>query len=100
MTSIDIEEDILNKLRVLCDFLFFDQYKDMASFPRFEECFSGLTKEMEINLENVFKDICGEKRKYITFRRFIKGYLKYVKNEVSEDTTKFFKKFLEDCMKN
>ena len=100
MPQIDIPENILDKLRILCDFLFFDQYKDMATFPRFEECFSVITKEMNINLENVFKDLCGEKRKYITFRRFIKGYLKYTKNEVSEDTKKFFDKFLNEIMKN
>ena len=99
MTQLDIPENTLDKLRVLCDFLFFDQYKDMATFPRFEECFSGITKEMNLKLENVFKDLCGEKRKYITFRRFLKGYLNYIKNNVSNDTKTFFDKFLKEIMK-
>ena len=43
-----------------------------------------------ISLEKVFQDIIGPKRKYITFRRLIKVYLKYKDGNLSEDTQKFF----------
>ncbi len=44
----------------------------------------------DISLEKVFQDIIGPKRKYITFRRLIKVYLKYKDGNLSEDTQKFF----------
>ena len=48
---VDITKEELDKLRVCADYLFFDQYKDMASFPRFEECLSFLTKDKGINFQ-------------------------------------------------
>lgn len=53
-------------IKSLCEYLFFDQYRDLASFPRFEE---------KISLFEVLKEICGERRKYITFRRMLKAYI-------------------------
>ena len=89
--KIDVTNEELIKIKVLCDYVFADQYKDSASFPRFEECFGILVKDLNIKLQQVFMDMCGPKRKYITFRRMIKAFLNY-KNKNrrnSEDFNKF-----------
>ena len=73
----------------------------MTSFPRFEEAFGFFVKEEKISLFEVFKEICGEKRKYITFRRMLKTYLIY-KNfpqNLTLDTKKFFDFVLRTLMK-
>ena len=49
----------------------------MATFQRFEQCFGPLVQSLNISLCKVYKEICGEKKKYITFRRLISSYLKY-----------------------
>ena len=36
-TEINIEDQI--KIKTLCEYLFFDQYQDTATFPHFEQCF-------------------------------------------------------------
>ena len=36
-TEINIEDQI--KIKTLCEYLFFDQYQDTATFPRLEQCF-------------------------------------------------------------
>ena len=54
------------KIKTICDFLFFDQYQDMAPFFRFKQCFQPLFNNANISLEKVFKDICGKNKKYIT----------------------------------
>ena len=72
----------------------------MTSFPRFEEAFDFFVKEEKISLFEVFKEICGEKRKYITFRRMLKAYLIY-KNfpqNLTLDTKKFFDFVLRTLM--
>ena len=93
--KIDVTNEELIKIKILCDFVFADQYKDSASFPRFEECFGILVKDLNIKLQQVFMDICGPKRKYITFRRMIKAFLNYKnKNRRNSDD---FNKFM-DCI--
>ena len=45
-TDINLTQEELETLKIICDFLFFDQLKHMASFPRFESCFGAtLTNE-------------------------------------------------------
>ena len=51
------------KIKTISEYLFFDQYQDTATFPRFEQCFQPLFNNISISLELVFKDICGEKKK-------------------------------------
>ena len=65
-------------IRMLCDYLFVDRVKDMATFPRFEQCFGPLfSDDNNFILSDAFKEICGEKKKYITFRRMISALLKW-----------------------
>ena len=90
------------KIKTLCDFLFFDQFQDTATFPRFEQCFQPLFNNIKnISMEVVFKDICGPKKKYITFKRFAKAYLNH-KNEKNnfKDTKLFFDILLNSILKD
>ncbi|MCQ2819532.1 MAG: C2 family cysteine protease, partial [archaeon] len=82
----------LDQLKVIADFLFFDEYQNKASYPQFEKTFGMFFKEAEIYLENVFKELCGPKKKYLTFPRLIRAYLDYKNNKskLSSDTRKFF----------
>ena len=64
-------------VKTLCEYIFFDQFQDNATFETFEKCFQPLFNNIKISLEKVFKDICGPKRKYITFKRFARSYLEH-----------------------
>ena len=78
MADLNITNEELEKLKVLGEYLIFSQYKDVASFPRFEECFGLLFEEYSSeSLQKIYKDICGKNHKYISFRRIIKAYLNY-----------------------
>jgi len=103
--SLGLTYSEINSIKVISDFLFYDQYKDMASYPRFEECIGCFfnnskdeksQKERITYLEQIFQEICGEKRKYITFRRMIKSYIKYKNNKLSKISQKFFKNLFEN----
>ena len=89
------------KIKTLCDFLFFDQFQDTATFPRFEQCFQPLFNNIKnISMETVFKDICGPKKKYITYKRFAKAYLNHKNGkDNSEETKLFFDKLLNSILK-
>ena len=95
---LDLTKEELDKLRICADYLFFDQYKDMATFSRFEECVGNLLSS-DISLETIFQEIVGPKRKYITFRRLIKAYIAYKNGEVSEDTQDFFGYIFEEVLR-
>ena len=69
--KIALDEKDFTKIKVLCDFLFFDQYKNSSSFPRFQHAFAPLVKNTEIDLFEAFKKLCGEKKKYLTFGRIL-----------------------------
>ena len=89
-------------IKTICDFLFFDIYQDYASFSRFEQCFQPLFNSDNISLEKVFKDICGENKKYITYKRFLKAYKEYLNGKkliFSEDTKKFFNLLFNSILK-
>ena len=88
------EED--EKLKTLCEFLFFDHLKNEATYPRFEQCFQPLFSDTELSMLNVFTEIAGEKRKYITFPRFANAY----KNKSSSrNLSAFFDKLLNTILK-
>ena len=89
-------------IKTICDFLFFDQYQDTATFSRFEKCFQPLYNNIDISFEKVFKEICGEKKKYITYKRFGRAFLNYKtkkEKELSEDTKTFFDKLFNSILK-
>ena len=94
-TDINLTKEELENLKIISDYLFFDHFKVMASFPRFESCFGSTipSENRTESLQKIFKDICGPKKKYITFPRLIKSYLSFKENSSSlnEETKQFFK---------
>ena len=83
----------LSELRMITDYLVLDKFGEVASFLRFEKCFGPLfTNEKPKFLVEVFKEICGEKKKYIDFRRIIMAYLKW-KSKKSKINS--FNKFMD-----
>ena len=91
-----------NQIKTICEFLFLDQYGNTASFSRFEKCFQPLFCEKEnISFLKIFKDIVGPKKKYITYKRFLKSYINY-KNKsdiLSNDTKIFFSDLFNSILK-
>ena len=102
MEQLNITENEYNKIKTICEFLFFDQYQEAASFTRFEKCFQPLFCSIEnISFMKIFKDIVGPKKKYITYKRFLKAYLNY-KNEdasLSNDSKIFFSNLFDSILK-
>ena len=85
-----LSEKEYKTIQILFDYLFYDQSKYYASYSRFEECFSFL--QLQLNLLDIFKEIIGLNRKYITLPRFINKYLEYKKGKtkISFPLKKFF----------
>ena len=100
MKSADNVIDNQIKIKTICEYLFFDQFQDTATFPRFEQCFQPLFNNINISMETVFKDICGEKKKYINYYRFAKAYLNHINGKYdSADTKSFFEKLFNNILK-
>ena len=88
------------EIKTLCEYLFFDQFQDTATFPKFEQCFQPLFNNIDISMETVFKEICGEKKKYINYYRFAKAYLNHLNGkDPSNDTKTFFTNTLTKILK-
>ena len=85
-----LSEKEYRTIQILFDFLFYDQTKYYASYSRFEECFSFL--QLQLNLFDIFKEIIGLNKKYLTIPRFINKYLEYKtgKSKLSFPLKKFF----------
>ena len=53
-----------NKIKLVCEYLFFDQFTEIASYKRFERCFQPLfSDEPDLDLEDLFEELCGTKKK-------------------------------------
>lgn len=91
INGIEISNFEIGVIRMICDYLFVDRVKDMSTFPRFEHCFGPLfSDEDDFNLLEVFKEICGEKKKYITFRRMISSLLKWKDKKSNNKNFNYF----------
>ena len=100
MQNEELKEEDQIKIKTICEYIFFDQYQDTATFPRFEQCFQPLFNNISISIETVFKDICGEKKKYINYKRFAKAYLNHLNDsDPSNDTKIFFDTLLTKILK-
>ena len=99
---LNLDEEELDKIKTIAEYLFMDQYQDMCSYPRFEECFGAFTLDKSIDLPKVFIEICGKKRKYITFRRLVFSYYKWKQdpNFGSKDYQNFMQLLFGDVLKN
>ena len=78
------------QLKTICEYLFFDQFREYASFPRFEQCFQPLFNEANLPLDSIYKEICGPKKKYINYPRLVNAYLKYKSQHNISNNLKFF----------
>ncbi len=64
-------------IKMICEYLFFDQFTEVSTFLRFERCFQPLFNEdPDLDLENLFKELCGPKKKYLNYKRFVNSFLK------------------------
>ena len=90
--GVEFTEFDLFSVRMISDYLFLDRFNDSASFVRFEQCFGPLfsSKNKEFKLVEAFKEIVGPKRKYLTFKRMIKAYLKWKLKKSSNYSFNFF----------
>ena len=83
----------LAKIAMICDYLVLDRFTDISSFPRFEMCFGPLFNNENSNfLFETFTEICGLKKKYISFGRLISAYLLW-KSKSSKNSS--FIKFMD-----
>ena len=83
----------ISKISMICDFLVLDRFHDISSFIRFEHCFGPLfSKEEPKFLFDVYQEICGEKKKYISYGRLINAFLRW-KDKKSENSN--FNKFMD-----
>ena len=89
----EISDLDIAKIKMLCDYIILDKFGEVASFIRFEKCFGPLfSKENPRFLVEVFEEICGEKRKYISFRRMVLSFIKW-KSKKSKNNN--FNKFMD-----
>ena len=97
-----LSEEELDKVKVIAEYLFMDQYQDMCSYPRFEECLGAFCLDKSIDLPKVFTSLCGKKRKYITFRRLLYAYIQWKKNPTfgSQEYQDFMQLLFGDLLKN
>ena len=91
-------EDV--QLKTICEYLFFDQFHNHVSFPRFEQCLQPLFNDTSISLYSIFKDICGPKKKYLTYPRLVNAYQKYKHHpeNQSNDFKFFFYRLLNEIL--
>ena len=99
----NLKQEEIIKLKTISEFLFYDIYEYCVSYPRFEKCFLPLFNNIKINLFKVFTEIAGELKKYITYKRLLKAYLKYKEKEFQKDINSdlyiFFKTLFNKIMK-
>ena len=99
--KINLTEEEQKKINTICDYLFFDQYTEMATYLRFERCFQPLfIDDKNLDLEELFKELCGPKKKYLNYKRFVKAYLNYKSNKVSKELKEFLDKLFNSILKD
>ena len=92
LCNVNFSEFDLASIKMISDYLFLDRFNDSSSFVRFEQCFGPLfsSKNREFKLVEAFREIVGPKRKYLTFRRMIKAFLRWKKKESKNYSFNFF----------
>ena len=93
INGVEITNLDLAKIAMVCDYLILDRFHDISSFLRLEKCFGPFFNKENIDfLPEVFKEICGEKKKYISFGRLILAYTKW---KSKSSTNEKFNKFMD-----
>ena len=76
INNVEISNLEIAKIAMVCDYLVLDRFQDKSSFLRFEKCFGPLfSKEQPDFLYEVYQEMCGSKKKYLTYGRLISAYL-------------------------
>ena len=92
INGVEISNLEIAKIAMICDYLVLDRFQDKSSFLRFERCFGPLfSKEKPEFLYEVFQEMCGVKKKYLTYGRLISAYLLW-KSKMSKNEN--FNKFM------
>ena len=93
INGVEISNLEIAKIGMVCDYLVVDRFQEISSFLRFEKCFGPLfNKEKSDFLFEVFQEICGHKKKYISYGRLISAYLIW-KGKLSDNES--FNKFMD-----
>jgi len=93
INGVELTNQDIAKISMICDYLIIDRFHDVSSFIRLERCFGPFfSKEGPNFLPEVLKEICGPKKKYITYGRLINAYTKW-KSKAS--TNESFNKFMD-----
>ena len=103
MSELGLNSEEEESIKTICEYLFFDQYSDSVSFERFEKCLQPLfasTNKNSFSMDEIFKQICGPKKKYITYHRFLKSYLNYKKSKenISPELKNFYNILFEKIL--
>ena len=64
-SELNLKQTQFNNLKTLSDLIFYDEYQDKCSFPQFEQILSSFFTSSDLSLKDSFKEICGNKRKFI-----------------------------------
>ena len=101
MNKLGLNPEEENQLKTISEYLLFDEFKDYATYNRFEQCFQPLFNNIPISMDKVFKSICGEKKKYINYQRLINSYILYKNNDskLVPDLKIFFEKLFNSILK-
>ena len=92
INGVEISNLEIAKIAMVCDYLVLDRFQEISSFLRFERCFGPLfNKEKPNFLYEVFQEICGPKKKYISLGRLISAYSLW-KSKISKNES--FNKFM------
>ena len=98
INGVEITNLEIAKIGMIYDYLVLDRFQEYCSFFRLEKCFGPFfTKEPQNFLPEVFKEICGPKRKYISYGRLILAYTKWKSKSSTNDN---FNKFMETVFNN
>ena len=102
MSELGLNSEEEESIKTICEYLFFDQYSNSVSFERFEKCLQPLfASKNSFSMDEIFKQICGPKKKYITYHRFLKSYLNYKKSKekISPELKNFYNLLFEKILK-
>ena len=101
MDNLGLSNEEENNLKTISEYIFFDQFNDYASYNRFEQCFQPLFNNIPISLDKVFRNLVGEKKKYINYQRLVNSYLLYKSNDpkIVPDLKTFFEILFKSILK-
>lgn len=99
INNIELTNLELAKIAMVCDYLVVDRFTDISSFPRFEMCFGPLFNSQDPDfLFDAFTEICGLKKKYISFGRLISSYIQWKSKSSKNENFNIFMDVLYNKM--